>query len=60
MSIIHDTKTNELVIRVPVITPHKLSTSGKTFLIASESAKTNLQIDGKTVTVSLNAHYPNR
>ena len=53
-----DTKTNELVIRVPQINPPRLSSSGKTLLVASESGKTALQVGGKVVTVSLNAHIP--
>ena len=53
-----DTKTGELVIRVPQINPPRLSSSGKTLLVASESGKTALQVGGKVVTVSLNAHIP--
>ena len=53
-----DTKTNEIVIRVPVINPPRLSSSGKTLLVGSDSGKTQLQVQGKVVTVSLNAHIP--
>jgi len=53
-----DTKTNEIVIRVPQINPPRPSSSGKTLLVASESGKTALQVGGKVVTVSLNAHIP--
>ena len=45
-----------LVLRVPLITPPRPSTSGKVLLIASESGKTELVVKGKTVSVGLNAY----
>ena len=47
---------NELVIRMPLRTP-ELSKSGKTLIVATSSGlvKTNAQVDGKPVTVGVNA-----
>lgn len=50
---------NELVLRIPLIKPARPSASGKTLLVASESGKpASLTIDGKQVTVAVNAHIP--
>lgn len=50
-------KDNILIIEVEanVINP-PTSTSGKSKLIASESAKTSVTIDGKQLTIYLNAY----
>jgi len=50
---------NELVIRIP-ITPGVLSASGKSKIVASTrgNVKTALQVEGKTLTVSVNAYVP--
>lgn len=56
-----DKSKNELVLRIPLIQPPRHSSSGKTLLVASESTKpAGLTVDGKQVTVALNAHIPAR
>jgi len=59
MKIEIDAKTNELVIRMPMGTPTP-SASGKTLVVASSrgNVQTSLLIDGKPVTVGLNAYIP--
>jgi hypothetical protein len=49
-------KGNKLVITVELNTPPVQSSSGKTLLVASESGKTNLQVQGKQVSVTVNAY----
>lgn len=51
-----------LVIRTPMNVPPRQSASGKTLLVAGTGgfAVTNLQIDGKPVSISLNATIPNK
>lgn len=50
---------NELVIRIP-LTPGVPSASGKTRIVASTrgNVKTALVVEGKTLTVSVNAYIP--
>ncbi len=52
-----DQKTNELVIRMPLQTPQR-SASGKTLVVASSrgNVETTAQVDGKPVTVGVNAY----
>jgi hypothetical protein len=50
-----------LVIEVPVIEEPELSGSNKTFLVAKMNGyKTDIKINGETVTVNLNAFIKNR
>lgn len=51
-----DTKTNELVIRIPLQTPQP-SASGKTLIVATSSGitTTSATINGKPVKIGLNA-----
>ena len=51
----------KLIIEVPVNEPLVLSKSGKTMLVASShgNQKTNAEVDGKQITIGLNA-YVNR
>lgn len=48
----------ELVIRIPVETPPKLSKSGKSLIVASTGGNvvTAVIVDGKPVTLGLNAY----
>ncbi len=50
-------RNNKLVIEIDLVTPHP-SRSGKTLIVASTygSAKTAAKVNGKPVTVSLNAY----
>lgn len=41
--------TEVLVLRLNVIKPPRLSNSGKVLLVASESAKTDLTVNGKVL-----------
>ena len=52
-----DKKTNELVIRLPMQEPTR-SASGKTLVVGSSHGNvvTSAQIDGKQVTVGVNAY----
>ena len=52
-----DTKTNELVIRLPLQTPRP-SASGKTLVVATSSGNkpTAATIDGKPIIVGCNAY----
>lgn len=50
---------NELVIRIPYINPPRLSSEGKSFLLASTQAYSNLVINGQPVKVGLNAYIKN-
>jgi hypothetical protein len=52
---------NELVITLPLTTPVP-SASGKTLLVATThgNLKTDLQIEGKPLTVAVNAYIPNK
>lgn len=49
---------NELVIRVPLNNPPVPSASGKTLVVASTrgNLKTAVEVDGKPVTIGLNAY----
>lgn len=51
-------ENKELVIRIPVQTPPQPSKSGKTLIVASSqgNVKTNCIVDGKPVTIGLNAY----
>lgn len=51
------TEGNFLVVRIPM-TPPRPSASGKTLVVASTNGnvKTNVLVNGKPVTVGLNAH----
>jgi hypothetical protein len=53
-------ENNEMVIRLPLIMPLRPSSSGKTLLVASSngSVKTDCQVDGKQVTIGVNAYVP--
>ena len=48
----------KLVLIIPLVTPPKPSASGKTLVVASTrgNVKTSLIIDGKPVTIGLNAY----
>jgi len=50
---------NELVIRIPLQRPQP-SASGKTLVVASTrgNMKTDAMIDGKPITIGLNAYIP--
>ena len=52
-------ENGELVIRMPLGTPQP-SASGKTLVVASTRGNktTDLKIDGKPVTIGLNAYIP--
>lgn len=52
-----DTKTNELVLRLPLQKPTP-SASGKTLVVASSRGNltTTATIDGKAITVGVNAY----
>ena len=52
---------NELVIKMPLATPVP-SASGKSLLVATThgNIKTGLQIEGKPLTVAVNAYIPNK
>lgn len=49
---------NDLVIRVPLSNPPVPSASGKTLVVASTrgNIKTSVEVDGKPVTIGLNAY----
>lgn len=49
---------NELVIRIPLNSPPVPSASGKTLVVASTrgNVRTDIEIDGKPVTIGLNAY----
>lgn len=49
---------NELVVRMPLNNPAVPSSSGKTLVVASSrgNQQTTVEIDGKPVTVGLNAY----
>lgn len=49
---------NVMVIRIPMNKPPTLSSSGKTLLVASTNGgrKTDLQVDGKQVSINVNAY----
>lgn len=50
-------KNNELIITIKLNTPPKLSSSGKTYVVASSGGfkGTTAEVDGKCVSVSVNA-----
>jgi len=52
-----DTKTNELVIRIPLQSPRP-SASGKTLVVATSGGNqaTTAQVNGKPVTIGVNAY----
>ena len=54
---IAEIKGNELVIRIPLQAPAP-STSGKTLVVATTRGyvKTTAQIDGKPITIGVNAY----
>ncbi len=51
-------ENNELVIRIPVENPPQPSASGKTLVVASSrgNQKTDVLVDGKPITIGLNAY----
>lgn len=49
---------NELVIRVKIEDNLRLSSTGKTFLVASASGKTGVDYEGKPLSLSMNAFIP--
>ncbi len=51
-------ENNELVIRIPMENPPQPSASGKTLVVASSrgNQKTDVLIDGKPITIGLNAY----
>jgi hypothetical protein len=51
-------ENGELVIRIPVENPPRLSSSGKTLIVATSSGNkaTAATVDGKPVIVGLNAY----
>jgi len=57
MNVQIDTKTNELVIRLPLQKPYP-STSGKTLIVATSGGNqaTTAVVDGKPVTVGCNCY----
>ena len=58
MKVSIDSKTNELVIRVPMNAEPTPSASGKTLVVASSHGNqpTSAQVDGKPVILGLNAY----
>ena len=52
---------SELVIRIPVEATPYPSQTGKTLIVATThgGVKTSVQVQGKAVTISLNAYIPN-
>lgn len=50
---------NDLVIRLPMNNPPERSATGKTLVLASSHGNqpTELQIDGQTVMIGVNAYY---
>ena len=53
-------ENNELVIRIPVESPPRPSKSGKTLIVATSSGNvtTSCMVDGKPITIGLNAYIP--
>jgi len=49
-------KNNILTIEVPLGTP-RLSSTGKTYLLASENGKNIVKHEGKDISVQVNATY---
>ncbi len=60
MNVTIDKSKNQLVVRIPLQEPTP-SASGKTRVVASSRGNkvTDIQIDGKNVTVGLNAYIAN-
>jgi hypothetical protein len=56
MQVTYDSKAKELVIRIKAGTP-KQSASGRTMLIASETAKDAVEVEGKSTTIAINAYF---
>lgn len=52
-------KDNNLIITIPVgpASKARLSSTGKTYLLASESAKNAVQHDGKDISIQVNATF---
>lgn len=52
-----DSKTNELVIRIPLQSPRP-SASGKTLVVATSGGNqaTTAQVNGKPITIGVNAY----
>ena len=51
-----------LIIDMPIINPARLSASGKSCVVATTSGNvaTDAEVDGRTVTLGLNAYYSAR
>jgi hypothetical protein len=48
----------ELVIRVPMNPTPRLSSTGKTRLVATASGKTDLYVEGKQIKLTVSAYVP--
>ena len=51
-------ENGELIVRIPVENPMRPSKSGKTLIVATSSGNvvTSAEVDGKPVTIGLNAY----
>ena len=56
MQTTYDPKTGDITIVVKANTP-KLSKSGNTMLVASETQKGAVDVNGKKVTVAINVYF---